>query len=176
MIYEAFLPVVQIQQILWYLKEARCLTAALPMEKQIEELVGEGEAISEKSPKELLSYDTSPFCSKAGELMKELSRRISNAPGTRPGGTSCKNYMGKDLHGKNLAGTDFSMSYLIAANLEKSNLSGANFLGADMRDANIKNTDLSQSLFLTQMQINPAKGNLGTKLPDYIVRPEGWRD
>lgn len=66
------------------------------------------------------------------------------------------------------------MSLLIAANLEQANLYGANFLGADMRDANISNTDLSQRLFLTQLQINTAKGNHHTILPSYLHKPETW--
>lgn len=146
------------------------------MKNEIERLAKEGESISAKSPEALVAYDTTPFCSRAGELMKELSRRISNSMGTGLGKKTSMDYMGKDLHGKNLAGTDFSMSYLIAANLEKADLRGANFLGADMRDANIKDTDLSRSLFLTQMQINSAKGNRRTKLPVYISRPEEWTD
>ena len=36
-----------------------------------------------------------------------------------------------------------------------------------MRDTNIQNTDLSQCLFLTQFQINAAKGNKGQN--KYIV-------
>ncbi|MGL4798229.1 MAG: pentapeptide repeat-containing protein, partial [Cellulosilyticaceae bacterium] len=63
---------------------------------------------------------------------------------------------------------------MIAANLEKCCLKRANFLGADMRDTNMKDTDLSESLFLTQMQINSAKGNAETKLPSYLSRPSTW--
>ncbi|MGL6219101.1 MAG: pentapeptide repeat-containing protein, partial [Lacrimispora sphenoides] len=49
-----------------------------------------------------------------------------------------------------------------------------NFLGADLRDANIKNADLSNSIFLTQMQINSAIGNSNTKIPINLTRPATW--
>lgn len=84
-------------------------------------------------------------------------------------------FLGKHFKGKNLDGHNLSMSLLIAANLEQCSLRRTNFLGADMRDANIKNTDLSESLFLTQMQINSAKGNTATKLPAYLERPSSWQ-
>lgn len=82
--------------------------------------------------------------------------------------------MGENMQRKNLIGKDFSMSLLIAANLEQANLYSANFLGADMRDVNICNTDLSQSIFLTQLQINTAKGNKNTILPPFLHKPEVW--
>jgi uncharacterized protein YjbI with pentapeptide repeats len=67
------------------------------------------------------------------------------------------------------------MALMIAANLEGCSLRGTNFLGADMRDANIKNTDLSSCVFLTQMQINSAKGNRNTKLPGNLSYPDSWK-
>jgi uncharacterized protein YjbI with pentapeptide repeats len=59
--------------------------------------------------------------------------------------------------------------------MEGCSLKGTNFLGADMRDAVIGNTDLSESLFLTQMQVNSARGNSGTLLPEKLTRPTFWQ-
>lgn len=66
------------------------------------------------------------------------------------------------------------MSLLIGSNFNGCSFNKASFLGADMRDANLKNADLSGSIFLTQMQINSAKGNSNTKLPSHISRPKTW--
>lgn len=70
----------------------------------------------------------------------------------------------KDYMGRNMKQT----------NLEQANLYGANFLGADISDTNICNTDLSECLFLTQIQINSAKGNRNTVLPPYLYKPKLW--
>lgn len=83
-------------------------------------------------------------------------------------------WMGKNLKGKDLRGTDLRGSYLIAANLQNAHLQVVDFIGADLRDANLRGADLSTSLFLTQMQINAAKGDRSTKLPSYIKRPAHW--
>ena len=71
-------------------------------------------------------------------------------------------------------GCDFSFTFLIAANLEGCDLTGCNFLGADMRDTNIKNANLSESIFLTQGQINAAIGNLNTRIPKHLNIPSEW--
>jgi len=86
-----------------------------------------------------------------------------------------KDFLGKDFKKINLDGSNFSMSLMIGANLEGCSLKGTIFLGADMRDANLKNTNLSECLFLTQMQINCAKGNLNTKLPASLSPPKSWQ-
>jgi uncharacterized protein YjbI with pentapeptide repeats len=63
---------------------------------------------------------------------------------------------------------------LIAANLRGVDLSWADLIGADLRDADLSGADLSNSIFVTQAQINSAKGDSKTKLPMMIVRPNYW--
>lgn len=53
-------------------------------------------------------------------------------------------------------------------------MSFADLIGADFRDANINGANLERSIFLTQSQINSAKGDLKTKLPKRIVMPNHW--
>ncbi|WP_368655029.1 pentapeptide repeat-containing protein [Ornithinibacillus sp. 4-3] len=83
-------------------------------------------------------------------------------------------WVGKNLKGKDLRTADLRGAYLIAADLRNSDLRGVDFIGADLRDANLNGADLSTSMFLTQMQINSAKGNDKTKLPLHIQRPFHW--
>lgn len=47
-------------------------------------------------------------------------------------------------------------------------------IGADLRDADIRGTDLSNSIFLTQSQINSAKGDDSTSIPSTLQRPAHW--
>ena len=74
-----------------------------------------------------------------------------------------------DLRGANLRG-----AYLIAADLSGTDLGGTDFIGADFRDANLKGADLTKSIFLTQAQINVAKGDTSTKLPSLLTPPLHW--
>ena len=83
-------------------------------------------------------------------------------------------YIGAHLNGQNLQGANLRGKLLIAANLKHTNLSFADFIGADLRDANLSAANLTGALFLTQSQINSAKGNHMTVLPDFIERPNHW--
>lgn len=63
---------------------------------------------------------------------------------------------------------------LIAADLRGRDLADADLLGADLRDADLRGADLSRSLFLTQAQVNAARGDLRTRLPERLGRPAHW--
>jgi pentapeptide repeat protein len=50
----------------------------------------------------------------------------------------------------------------------------ADVTGADMRGANLSGTDLSATIFLTQSQLDAAKGDPGTRVPPSLTRPAHW--
>ena len=54
-------------------------------------------------------------------------------------------------------------------------LSGADVTGADMRAANVAGADLTQTLFLSQAQIDAMNGDSTTRLPSGARRPAHWR-
>lgn len=175
-IFGAFRIVFQLHQIEWYLLEALSLTSDNRIESAIEALISENEEMTSRTANEILRLDIEVYRSKANELLKQVSRTASAQPMCSSDGKANvgKDYIGKDFQRANLNGSDFSMALLIAANLEGCSLHCTNFLGADMRDVNVKNTNLSDSLFLSQMQINSAKGNANTKLPVNLSRPASW--
>ncbi|MDO4275415.1 MAG: pentapeptide repeat-containing protein [Eubacteriales bacterium] len=172
-IFNSFLVVMRVYQTLWYLSQ--CLILQLPQseKEKARSLIDEGNMLIDISLEKLAVLDTQPFCEKANNYLKHICTIFqSYFPNSNK--VSSKDYIGKNMKQKDLRGKDFSMSLLIAANLERSNLYGANFLGADTRDTNICNTDLSQCLFLTQIQINSANGNDKTLLPPYLHKPKTW--
>ncbi|MDD2971286.1 MAG: pentapeptide repeat-containing protein [Lachnospiraceae bacterium] len=171
-IFQVFLIVFQLHQMAWYLIEALSLTFDEYLKSDIRELIFQNEQMTAQRPQEILCLDVEKYRQKVNQTLKEVSENITDSPS---GYVKVKDFFGKDFKRANLEGKDFSMSLMIAANLEGCNLCHANFLGADMRDANIKNTDLSQSVFLTQMQINSAKGNINTKLPKNLSHPISWQ-
>lgn len=50
----------------------------------------------------------------------------------------------------------------------------ADLIGADLRGADLSGADLTGSIFLTQAQLNAAKGDSATKLPAALTRPAHW--
>jgi uncharacterized protein YjbI with pentapeptide repeats len=80
-----------------------------------------------------------------------------------------KNLRGADLRGANLRGT-----YLIGADLRGADLSLADLCGADFRGADLSGADLRGSIFVTQSQLDAARGDLETHLPQPLTHPRHW--
>ncbi|MFF3162346.1 MULTISPECIES: pentapeptide repeat-containing protein [unclassified Streptomyces] len=82
--------------------------------------------------------------------------------------------IGARLQGADLRGASLRGAYLIAADLTGADLRDADMIGADLRDANLTDADLTGAFFLTQPQVNAARGNAGTRLPQSVTRPAHW--
>jgi uncharacterized protein YjbI with pentapeptide repeats len=65
-------------------------------------------------------------------------------------------------------------AYLIGADLRGADLRVADLIGADLRGADLRGADLRDSLYLTQSQLDAARGDTGTKLPPSLARPAHW--
>lgn len=82
--------------------------------------------------------------------------------------------VGRDLRSLSLSGADLRGADLIAADLRRTDLTGVDVLGADLRDARLEGADLSGALFLTQAQVDAARGDDTTVLPAALARPRHW--
>lgn len=173
--FQVFLSILQLHQMLWYLVEASTIILAKELKADIDALIFENEQMTQLRPEEILNIDSDNYRGRVNEILKKTGKLVADAMHTTSESKRVMNFIGKNFKKANLRGKDLSMTLLIAANLEGCNLYGTNFLGADLRDANIKNTDLSESVFLTQGQINSAKGNHKTKLPTRLVYPTTWQ-
>jgi uncharacterized protein YjbI with pentapeptide repeats len=88
-------------------------------------------------------------------------------------------YRGADLIGKDLRRTDLRGATLRGAYAIGSNLSGVEFsrtdlIGADLRGAMIAGADLRSALFITQPQLDAARGDAATRIPEHLRRPGHW--
>lgn len=112
---------------------------------------------------ELLWYLTEALAlPQARPIEKDLRRALENTEHLTRGGAV--------LRAANLRG-----ALLIAADLKGSDLRGADLIGADLRDADLRGADLSGSLFLTQTQLDSARGDMSTRLPHGLTHPAHWR-
>jgi uncharacterized protein YjbI with pentapeptide repeats len=157
---------------LWYLVEAFSLTSDEYLKSAIDALIFKNEQMTRQSPDDISQLNIEKYRLKVNVVLKRVTSTFSVDASDKIRSTD---YFGRDFKKANLDGRDFSMSLMIAANLEGCSLQRTNFLGADMRDTNLKNTDLSECIFLTQMQINSAKGNSNTKLPINLSCPTDWQ-
>lgn len=180
--FEVFPVMWQLHEMLWYLDEALSLPQVNDLHDRLRFAYDETERLTSAGVDHLLVCDPSAHRAKINELLLEVSERIRTealrqaepAPGRRKTFGRGANLIGAKLRGADLRGALLRGAYLIAADLRQADLRGADLIGADLRDADLRGADLSQSLFLTQAQVNAAKGNAATKLPPLLQRPSHW--
>jgi Pentapeptide repeats (8 copies) len=168
----AVLPVMrQLHESLWYLTEALSLPAAA-LHEEVRAALVLTERLAAGTAEQLLALDVGAHRRAVGELLgrvSELVRSASRGPDRR--GTDL---IGKDLRNARLRGASLRGAYLIGADLRGADLRSADLLGADLRAADVRGTDLGECLFLTQPQVEAARGNGSTKIPATLDRPAHW--
>jgi uncharacterized protein YjbI with pentapeptide repeats len=180
--FEAFLIMRQLHEMLWYLTEAFILQTDLDIKEKISFLLENTERLTLLDIDSLLAVDVEAHRTKVNVLLKNTSKLVRTKYRSRKCTPSRKrnanfsslDYFGADLRKTNLRGADLRGACLIAANLRGVDLSGADLIGADLRDADLSGANLINSIFLTQSQINTAKGDSCTNLPKMLVRPTYW--
>ncbi|WP_035790146.1 pentapeptide repeat-containing protein [Clostridium beijerinckii] len=182
--FDVFLIMRQLHEMLWYLKQALIIQTNENIKNRINNLITETEDITRSTPDYLMSLDIESHRDGVNALLRQTSEFIRTKildgkktnfkrKKTIAGRLDC---IGADLKKINLKGADLRGSFLIAADLRGTDLSYADLIGADLRDADIRGANLKDSLFITQSQINSAKGDHSTRLPKPIVRPASWED
>ncbi|MFJ6656609.1 pentapeptide repeat-containing protein [Streptomyces sp. NPDC091377] len=169
----AVFPVVRhLHELLRYLTEALTLPAARAIHPDLRDALHRTEALTHGTPEELTTLDLPAHRQEVNAL---LLRTSELARAGRPG----PDHRGADLVGARLKGADLRRANLrgaclIAADLTGADLRGADLIGADLRDADLTDADLTGAFFLTQPQVNAARGSGGTRLPGSVTRPPHW--
>lgn len=171
--FDAFLVMRQLHEMLWYITWAFELQSDKNIKEKISLLINDTENLTLLNYEDLLKLDVEDHRDKVNKFLKDTSEMVRSKGGNK-NKSSRKDYFGKDLRKTDIKGADLRGALLIAANLRNVDLSYADLIGADMRDADISGANLENSIFLTQAQINAAKGDSKTKLPKRITRPSHW--
>ncbi len=164
----------QLHELLWYLTEALGLPAAKPLRTELRQAFDEIDRLTLADARTILDLD---FAALRGRINVLLTRASELARAGAPGRE--RNHRGADLIGAGLAGADLRGAslrgaLLIAADLREADLRLADVIGADLRDADLRGADLRGCLFLTQAQLDSAKGDHATRLAPGFVHPAHW--
>jgi len=165
----AALPILrQLYELLWYLTEALEYKA---IEPELRTAIDRVESVSRTA--DLTTVDVMAERAAVNELLLTTSQLVRGKQSKK------KERRGADLIGASLRGADLAKAnlrgaYLIAADLRDADLRQADLIGADLRDADLRGADLTGALFLTQSQVNAARGDRATKLPAAVSRPPHW--
>ncbi|KAA0955422.1 pentapeptide repeat-containing protein [Sporosarcina sp. ANT_H38] len=172
----------QIHEMIAYAAEALSYDIPHALSKKLSVQLKEVQKLTNFDAEQLLSLDIVMYRFPLNKLLSETSKYIRESLITKlPGTKNANNYnheradwIGKKLIGKDLKAIDLRGAYLIATDMRNTDLRCVDFIGADLRDADLRGANLSTSMFLTQMQINSAKGDVKTLLPSHIQRPSHW--
>ncbi|MGH1143639.1 pentapeptide repeat-containing protein [Bacillus pseudomycoides] len=180
--YDVFPIMHQLHEMLWYLNEALTLKVTSPIYGEIRDAIEETERLSRLSPDLLMKINVPLHRADVNTLLLRTSELVWMESRHRYKGTKKNkrtdhrgaNLMGVKLRRADLRGANLRGAYLIAADLRGADLRMADFIGADLRDADLSGANLTDTIFLTQVQINAAKGDANTKLPSLLSRPAHW--
>lgn len=139
-------------------------------------------AFRESPPEQLTGTVLMGFRQRARPMFVRLSQLIRTNGLKQSGLNLTKRHEADraDLVGRNVSqhdvrGTCYRGALLIGANLRGKDLSYVDFMGADVRDMDVRGAVLTDSLFLTQMQVNAMNGDQHTKLSPVYTRPSHWQ-
>jgi uncharacterized protein YjbI with pentapeptide repeats len=164
----------QLHELLWYLSEALTLRQARPLNGELSLALDETERLTHNSPDVLVGLDVAAHRRDMNALLlraSELTRRGARREEVDLRGADL---IGKDLSGADLRAANLTGARLIGADLSGADLRMADLTGADLRAADLSGADLTESIFLSQSQLEAAKGDLGTKLPPSLTSPAHW--
>jgi uncharacterized protein YjbI with pentapeptide repeats len=172
--FEVFPVVRQLHELLWYLTEALALPAARPVHAELRKALAKTEELTGGTPEELAGLDVAAHRQEVNVLLLRTSELARAGIKGRKKDRRGADLMGARLKGADLRGAGLRGAYLIAADLTGADLRGADLIGADLRDADLTDADLTGAFFLTQPQLNAARGSAGTRLPGSVTRPGHW--
>ncbi|XVV01905.1 pentapeptide repeat-containing protein [Actinosynnema sp. CA-248983] len=173
LMFDVFPVMRELHELLWYLTRALALPEAASLSKKLDEARKEIEALTADKPEALARLDVGPRWRAVAALLEQVSDLARRHVKGR------KSKRGADLIGKKLAkadlrGADLRGAYLIGADLKGADLREADLIGADLRGADLSGADLTGALFVTQVQLDAAKGDAATRLPADLTRPTRW--
>ncbi|MFF4383165.1 pentapeptide repeat-containing protein [Kitasatospora sp. NPDC001547] len=171
--FDVFPIVRQLHELLHYLTEALTFEPAGAVHDELRQALAETDRLAGGAPEEILAVDVPAHRQRVSELLLRASELVRAAVPRR------REHRGADLFGARLRGADLRGAnlrgaLLVAADLSGADLRLADLVGADLRDADLAGADLTTALFLTQAQLNAARGDATTRLPAGLTRPGHW--
>jgi uncharacterized protein YjbI with pentapeptide repeats len=164
----------QLHELLWYLADALDREPARTLHAELAQAFDDTERLTHHGPDALVELDVAAHRRDVNALLRrtgELVRAEARRPEVDRGGADLS---GKDLRGADLSGANLRGAYLVGADLSGADLRMADLIGADLRGADLSGADLTGSVFLTQSQLDAAKGDAATVLSPPLKRPTHW--
>jgi len=171
----AVFPVMRaVQEVLSYVVEACGWPSSAAVLGELSATRDRLSALAHSDAGSLLTVDVDSLRGSANALLLQASQS------RRAGQAACSvdhrgaMLIGTSLRGRDLRGASFRGAQLIGAELRDADLRLADLIGADLRGADLTGADLRDALFLTQSQLDAARGDAAAKLDDRFTPPAHW--
>jgi hypothetical protein len=168
--FAAFPVMRDLHELLWYLESALARDEANEVHEALDAARRETERLTELAPDALRDVDVDGHRGEVNRLLVRASEAVRKKGRQLRGA----DLMGRDLRNANLRGANLRGAYLIGADLTGADLTDADVIGADLRGADLTAANLATALYLTQFQVNAARGDATTTLPGTLTRPPHW--
>jgi uncharacterized protein YjbI with pentapeptide repeats len=170
--FAAFAVMRALHELLWYVTEALRHDGAPAVRDELVRARERTEALTRLGAGDLVAVDVAAHRDAVNVVLRRASA-LARAPyaGSERAGADL---VGADLVGADLRGANLRGAYLIGADLTAADLDHADVTGADLRGATLSGADLGRTLFLTQSQVDGARGDGRTVLPVRLIRPAHW--
>ncbi|MGZ4503115.1 MAG: pentapeptide repeat-containing protein [Nocardioidaceae bacterium] len=172
--FEVFSVMRRLHELLWYLTEALAIPQAKPICDELRRARDDIDQLTRADAETLQAVDVAAMRGGVNALLlraSELAR--ADVPGPKPDHRGA-DLLGASLRAANLRGACLRGASLVAADLREADLRCADLTGADLRDARLSGANLTGAIFLTQAQLDAARGDAGTVLPADLARPCHW--
>ncbi|MBN6885856.1 pentapeptide repeat protein [Cytobacillus horneckiae] len=170
----AVFPIIhQLNEMLYYLNQSLCLDETKAYRNELKEIYELTYRLTGLPPDDILEVDLVQHRFTVNEYLLRISDSVRNEINHEKKHKKA-DYIAANLKYAKMAGINLRGKLCIAADFSHADLRRVDFLGADLRDAKLHSADLTDCIFLTQSQVNAAKGNIDTTLPDYVQRPRHW--
>ncbi|GIJ20951.1 pentapeptide repeat-containing protein [Micromonospora lutea] len=171
--FDVFAVMRPLHELLWYLTEALRLRPPTDLRTELEAALVETERLAGGSPETLLALDVDAHRATVNALLSRTAD-VARAHGGAGADLRGAALIGRDLRRATLRGANLRGALLIGADLRGVDLARADLTGADLRGADLRGADLSEVLFLHRSQVDAARGDSRTRLPQRISRPGHW--
>src|SRR6266540_262833 len=157
----AVFPVMRhLHELLWYLTEALDLPGAAPLRDEVAIALRETERLPHLGSGALLTLDVAAHRERVNAVLRAVSDLVRTGSGSGAGrGAGAGSGTGAGRPPADHRGAD---------------LVGADLRGQGLRAANLRGADLRGGLFLTQSQLDAARGDARTRIPPALSKPAHW--
>jgi uncharacterized protein YjbI with pentapeptide repeats len=172
--FAAFPVMRQLHELLWYLDEAQGLAGAEPVRGALRNAYADVDRLTRQDAAALAGTDVAEVRGTVNPLLLEASELArARVPGKKRSHRGA-DLIGAKLRNAKLRGANLRGACLVAADLAGADLRDADLIGADLRDAALGRADLTGAIFVTQSQLDAARGDAKTRLPRGLSRPAHW--